>query len=162
MSVPTNRLRRHFITRLQQFLHKNLEGLIDDQVERHLLSRFLVYGDKSRLIIADTAIVNNALFNLISGWIIVEDYVFFGHNVSILTGTHDYHKLGIQRQTSAPDSGHDIIIKCGAWLASNVTVVGPCVIGEHSVVAACSLVNSNVPPYSIVAGIPARPIGSVQ
>ena len=35
-------------------------------------------------------------------------------------------------------------------------------IGDHAVVGACSFVNHDVPPYTIAAGVPARPIGVVR
>src|SRR5215204_3131330 len=59
------------------------------------LFRPMVYGDPARLHIAPTAVVNNALFNLSSGEITVGDYAFFGHNVSVLTGTHDWTTFGV-------------------------------------------------------------------
>ena len=51
--------------------------------------------------------------------------------------------------------GRDIVVGEGAWLASNVTVVGPCTIGEHAVVGVGSLVLHDVEPYTVVAGVPA-------
>ena len=112
-------------------------------------TQYLVYGNESRLILAKTAILQNALFNVMSGKIIVEDYVFFGHNVSILTGTHDYHKTGSERQKAVPSSGRDIIIKKGVWIASNATILGPCVIGENSVIGPCCLIDKDVPPSTV-------------
>jgi acetyltransferase-like isoleucine patch superfamily enzyme len=41
-------------------------------------------------------------------------------------------------------------------------VLGPCRIGDHAVVAAGALVKDDVPPYAIVAGVPARVVGSVR
>lgn len=131
-------------------------------IKKVIVHEYLVYGDKERLEISPTAVVNNALFNLSSGKVIVEDYSFFGHNVTILTGTHDCKKTGLERQNSAPVSGRDILIKEGAWIASNATIIGPCTIGEHSVVAACSLVNRDVPAYSVVAGVPAKVIKLIE
>jgi acetyltransferase-like isoleucine patch superfamily enzyme len=106
--------------------------------------------------------MNNAFINLISGEVIIEEDVFFGHHVTLLTGTHDYRKFGKERQRSGPSSGRDIIIKEGAWVASNVTILGPCTIGEHSVIAAGSVVTKDVPPYTIVAGSPARIIKEIE
>lgn len=135
----------------------NLEIII-----KKLIEQPKIYGNVSRLKIDSTAIVNNATFNLISGNIIIKQYVFFGHNVSLLTGTHDYSKFNKERQQSAPNFGHNIIIEEGAWISSNATILGPCIIGEHSVVAACALVNSDVPPYSVVAGVPAKVIQNIS
>lgn len=120
------------------------------------LFRPIIYGDPARLHIAPTAIVNNALFNLSSGEITVGDYAFFGHNVSVLTGTHDFTKFGAERQVAVPTSGRDVVIEEGAWVSSNAIVVAPCRIGAHAVVGVGSLVLGDVEPYAVVAGSPAR------
>jgi acetyltransferase-like isoleucine patch superfamily enzyme len=131
------------------------------------LFRPLVYGDPARLHIDPTAVVNNALFNLSSGDVVVGEYAFFGHNVCIYTGTHDWTKFGAERQVAVPASGRDVVIEEGAWVSSNAVVVGPCRIGAHSVVGVGSLVLGDVEPYTVVAGNPAtlrrqipRPEGS--
>lgn len=129
--------------------------------QRRSLEVYRVFGDESRLTVARTAIVNNALFNLSSGTITVEDYAFFGHNVCLLTGTHDYAKRGLDRQAAIPESGRDIVVGRGAWVASNATVLGPCVIGENAVVAACSLVCGDVAPNVVVAGVPAKVVSAL-
>ena len=87
--------------------------------------------------------------NLISGTISIEDYVMFGYNVSVITGTHDMQKIGIERTKAFPKSGRDITIKRGAWIASNVTILGPCTIGENAVVGACCLVRHDIPANTV-------------
>jgi acetyltransferase-like isoleucine patch superfamily enzyme len=130
-------------------------------IKRRAVYCYSVYGDESRLSIARTAIVNNALFNLMSGNVRVDEYAFFGHNVCLLTGTHDYCRVDLERQTAIPASGRDIVIGRGAWIASNSTILGPCIVGEHAVVAACSLVTGDVAPYSIARGVPAKVISTI-
>ena len=125
------------------------------------LFKTLVYGDPARLHIAPTAIVNNALFNLSSGDITVGDYAFFGHNVSVLTGSHDWTKFGAERQVAVPTSGRDVIIEEGAWVSSNAIIVAPCRIGAHAVVGVGSLVMKDVDPYTIVAGSPAKVLRTI-
>ncbi|HZA31559.1 MAG TPA: acyltransferase, partial [Propionibacteriaceae bacterium] len=117
--------------------------------------------DPTRLHIAPTAIVNNALFNLSSGDITVGDYAFFGHSVSVLTGTHDWTKFGAERQVAVPQSGRDVVIEEGAWVSSNAIIVAPCRIGAHSVVGVGSLVLKDVEPYTIVAGSPAKVLRTI-
>jgi acetyltransferase-like isoleucine patch superfamily enzyme len=123
--------------------------------------RYLVHGDRARLRIHPTAVVNNALFNVGSGDITVGEYAFFGHNVSVLTGTHDITKFGRERQLAIPRSGRDIVIGEGVWVASNALVLGPCVIGAHAVVGGGSLVLGDVEPYTIVAGSPAEVLRTI-
>jgi acetyltransferase-like isoleucine patch superfamily enzyme len=120
------------------------------------LFRPLIYGDPGRLHLHPTAVINNALFNLSSGEVTIGEYAFFGHNVSVLTGTHDWTKFGAERQVAVPPSGRDVIIEEGVWVSSNAIIVAPCRIGAHSVVGVGSLVLRDVEPYTIVAGNPAR------
>ena len=126
------------------------------ETEDPSLFRPLIYGDPARLHVHPTAIVNNALFNLSSGDISIGEYAFLGHNVSVLTGTHDWTKFGAERQVAVPDSGRDVVIEEGAWVSSNVVLVAPCRIGAHSVVGVASLVLGDVEPYTVVAGSPAK------
>ena len=46
------------------------------------------------------------------------------------------------------------------WIASHAVILANVTIGEGSVIAAGSVVTKDVPPYSIVAGVPAKVIGS--
>ena len=139
-----------------------LEALVREAVTAQVatittdpLRQPLIYGDATRLHIHPTAVVNNALFNLSSGDITVGQHAFFGHNVAILTGTHDFTKFGAERQVAVPKTGRDVVIGEGAWLSSFAIVVGPCSIGAHAVVGVGSLVLDDVAPYTVVAGSPA-------
>jgi acetyltransferase-like isoleucine patch superfamily enzyme len=107
-------------------------------------------------------VVNDALFNVASGTITVERDAFFGHGVSLLTGIHDVGTIGPARGTRVPSTGRDIVIAEGAWVASNATVLGPCRVGRHAVVAAGAVVMSDVEDFAIVAGVPARCVGRVD
>ena len=127
-------------------------------IARRLLYTPVIHGDPSKVHADPTAVLNDALLNVSSGEITIGQHAFLGHRVSILTGTHDIEKFGAERQTAIPRSGRDVVIGAGAWVGSNATVIGPCRIGEHAVVGACSLVNEDVEPYTVVAGIPAKPL----
>jgi acetyltransferase-like isoleucine patch superfamily enzyme len=154
------RLLDSLITRV---LRAPLQAMVAEQVAEQVtelkldaLYSYRWHGDRSRLHIPDTAIVNNALFNMSGGTITLGEYAFFGHDVAVLTGTHDIQQFGRARQLAFPRSGRDVVIGDGVWLASHVLVFGPVTIGEHAVVAGGSLVRDDVAPYTVVAGRPAK------
>ncbi|HSA08498.1 MAG TPA: acyltransferase [Candidatus Moranbacteria bacterium] len=154
------------ITKLKQIIHlaiRNffLSGFYTKTFGTVYILKPRLFGDPARFKVSDSATINNAFLNTLSGKITIEDDVFFGQNVSVLTGSHDLNKFGKERFKAVVPDGNDILICKGAWIASNSTIIGPCVIGEHSVVAAGSVVNKNVPSYAVVGGIPAKIIKEI-
>lgn len=87
--------------------------------------------------------------------------MFFGHGVSIVTGTHDIELRGKARMHDTPVGGREIVIEEAVWIASNATVLGPCRIGAHAVVAAGAVVRCDVRPEETVGGVPAKHLGWV-
>lgn len=62
--------------------------------------------------------------------------------------------------TTLPDVPTRPIVICNdAWIGFNATVLKGVTIGEGSIVGACSLVTKDVPPFTVVAGSPARVVG---
>ena len=57
------------------------------------------------------------------------------------------------------DEYRDTKVGTGASLGANCTIVCGVTIGEHAFVAAGAVVNRDVKPYAVVAGVPARHIG---
>lgn len=53
----------------------------------------------------------------------------------------------------------DTVVKRGATLGANCTVVCGVTIGEYAFIGAGAVVNENVPPYALMVGVPARQIG---
>lgn len=52
----------------------------------------------------------------------------------------------------------DIVIGSDVWIGCDVKLFKGVKIGHGAVIGACSLVTKDVPPYTVVAGVPARPI----
>lgn len=93
--------------------------------------------------------------------------VWIGANVTLATPNHPF--LAKERlNADYPDGRHNleysepITIKDGCWICSNVTVSAGVTIGENSIVAAGAVVLNDVPPNSIVAGIPAKVIRQID
>ena len=53
-----------------------------------------------------------------------------------------------------------ITIEDDVWIAANTTILDGVTIGMGAVIAAGAVVNKDVPPYSVVGGVPARIIGN--
>jgi acetyltransferase-like isoleucine patch superfamily enzyme len=68
----------------------------------------------------------------------------------------------VERKENWSEGGHDIILREGVWIASNVTVIGPAEIGAHSVIAAGAVVRGNIPPGVMAAGVPAKVIRELK
>lgn len=154
---------------LARVLRRPVERLVAEAMNRYThgksddpLYRYQVHGKLERLHIDPTAVVNDALFNVSGGEITLGEHVFFGHQVAVLTGTHDITKFGRERQTTFPRSGRNVVIEEGVWVASHVVVLAPVRIGKHAVIASGSLVLEDVPPYAVVAGRPAKVIKMID
>lgn len=88
------------------------------------------------------------------GGLAIGDYVDISPGVWILTDSHDMHDP-LFREILAP-------VKIGnhAWIGSRALVLPGVTVGEGAVVAAGAVVTRDVEPYAVVAGVPARPIGT--
>lgn len=131
-------------------------------IQRVLLQTPRIFGDPKRVEIKTRhRTLNDVLINTFSGRVEIGEDCMFGHGVMLLTGTHDAHKHGEERRLAVPNEGHDIVLERGVWLASGVIVIGPARIGEHAVVAAGSIVRSDIPARTIYSGNPAIKISDV-
>lgn len=59
------------------------------------------------------------------------------------------------------DAFDETLVKSGATLGANCTVVCGCIIGRGAMIAAGAVVNSDVPDFALMVGVPARWSGAV-
>jgi acetyltransferase-like isoleucine patch superfamily enzyme len=90
----------------------------------------------------------------------LERQVTLAERVLILTHTNvGYHDHPLQ--ADFPAMAAPVVVETGSFLGANVTVLPGVRIGEQSFVAAGSVVTADVPPRTLVAGIPARPVRTI-
>lgn len=94
-------------------------------------------------------------------YIRIEDFVVIGPHVTVITGNHRIDAVGkyiteLTEKDKRPEDDSDVTIGTGAWIGANVTILKGVHVGRESVVAAGSVVTHDVPPYTIVGGVPAR------
>jgi UDP-2-acetamido-3-amino-2,3-dideoxy-glucuronate N-acetyltransferase len=93
----------------------------------------------------------------------IEDEVFVGHGVMFINDKYP-HAANVDGtiQTESDWSVTPTRVRHGASIGSNATILCGVTIGERAIVGAGSVVTRDVPPDTIVVGVPARPIRKVQ
>ena len=88
------------------------------------------------------------------GGITIGSSVSISHRVNIMTGSHDY------KSTNFQGIFKPIVIEDYAWIGVGATILQGVTIGRGAVVCAGAVVTKDVPAYAVVAGVPAKTIGS--
>lgn len=123
--------------------------------------RFKVYygGDITVFANATLTLGNESFFNSncmirCGKKITIGDYCAISHNVTI--SDSDFHVL-IEDGEEKPRLGQEgITIEDHVWIGTGVKILKDVTIGEGAVIAAGSVVTSDVPPHTLVGGIPAK------
>jgi len=82
------------------------------------------------------------------------------HRIDTVTTYPVQRRFGLEgmEQAGQPWSKGDVVIGNDVWIGRGAKILGGLSIGDGAVVAAWSVVTRSVPPYAIVAGVPARMI----
>lgn len=92
-----------------------------------------------------------------AGGVEIADWVLLGPDVIIYSQDHVFDHIDVPI-SMAPDKRAPIRIGCAAWIASRAIITAGVTIGEGAVVGAGAVVTHDVPPFTVVAGVPARVI----
>lgn len=88
------------------------------------------------------------------GHVTLGENVFIGPDVKICCVSHEIGEA--KRRAGVATKDGDIVIEDGAWIGIGATILPGVRIGKGSIVAAGAVVNKDVNPNSLVAGVPAR------
>ena len=89
------------------------------------------------------------------GKITIGDDVIIAQNVVLRASDHAHN------ETSSPiryqgHTGGSITVDNGVWIGANSVITRNVRIGEHSIIAAGSVVSKDIPPFVLAGGVPAR------
>ena len=91
-----------------------------------------------------------------SGGVTIGDGVLIAAGVVI---TSREHPVALPRYGVASDA--PVVIEDDVWLGAGAVILPGVTIGQGAIVGAGAVVTANVPPFTIVGGVPARQIGTV-
>jgi acetyltransferase-like isoleucine patch superfamily enzyme len=116
---------------------------------------YINYGKNTK--IGKNVFINFDCVFLDLGGITIEDNVLIAPKVSLLSEGHPISPN--ERGSLVPGKIH---IKKNAWIGAGATILPGVTIGENAVVAAGAVVSKDVPGNTIVGGVPAKIIKSID
>ena len=107
--------------------------------------------------IGKNVFINHDCSFLDLGGITIEDHVQIGPKVSLITENHP-----LDPSTRKSLDLKSILIKRNAWIGAGAIILPGITIGENSVIAAGAVVNKDVPDNTVVGGVPAKVIRTLD
>ena len=133
--------------------------------------RIFSLGDYS--VIESFACINNAvgdviigdhtrigLHNTIIGPVDIGSHVNLAQGITVSALNHNFSDTQ-KRIDEQGVSTNPVTIEDDVWVGANAVILPGVTIGEHCVVAAGAVVTKDVPPHSLVAGVPAKVIKNI-
>lgn len=117
------------------------------------INRHCYFMDPNRLVVGHYSHVNRLCTLDARGGLFIGNSVSVSHGVMLMTGSHDVNA------SNFPVVYKPITIEDYAWIGCGAIVLQDVRIGKGAVVAAGAVVTKDVPPYTIVGGVPAEIIG---
>ena len=128
-------------------------------------------GDYS--VIESFACINNAvgdviignytrigLHNTIIGPVTIGHHVNLAQGITVTALNHKFKNPDIRIDEQGV-STKPVVIGNDIWVGANAVILPGVTIGDHSVIAAGAIVTKDVPPHSLVAGVPAKIIKQI-
>ena len=121
-------------------------------------------GKPSHIYLHDyTLIQPGCRFIIHTGKVYIKKWSSLSCNCTVVTGNH-VPTVGVNQRilerNHVNDVEKDIHIDEDCWIGANVTILGGSHLHRGVIVGANSLVNKEIPPYAVIAGVPARIIAS--
>lgn len=79
-----------------------------------------------------------------------------GPEVFIYTQNHSFDKIDVNIDQQGWSDEEPVIIEDNVWIGSRVTILPGVTIGTGCIIGASAVVTKSMPPFSVVAGNPAK------
>lgn len=96
------------------------------------------------------------------GQIIIEDDVGIGAGVHMYVNNHRYTDTRVPVKYQGYDKVAPVRVCHGAWIGACAVLLAGITVGENAVVGAGAIVTKDVPPFTLVAGNPAKKIRDIH
>lgn len=103
----------------------------------------------------------NAVLASGQGGLVLGDDVLIGPQAVLVTGDHDFSRLDIPA-TQRDYTGKKITIGDNVWIGAGAVILGGVSVGSNAVVAAGAVVTRDVAAATVVGGVPAKAIKTLQ
>ena len=110
-----------------------------------------------RLEIGDDTMIGYHSHIMVVGQVTIGKHVLIADKVYISDNLHGFEDIG-RPVLAQPLTHRPVVIEDEVWIGENACVLPGVTVGRHSVIGSNSVVTKDVPPYSVVAGTPARVI----
>lgn len=88
----------------------------------------------------------------------IGDNVLMGPDVVVLTLNHEYSDINKPIGWQGMKPREKVVVSNNVWIGQRVMIMPGVKVGEGSIIAAGAVVTKDVPPYTIVGGVPAKVI----
>lgn len=88
--------------------------------------------------------------------ILIGNNIIMSERVTIVDHIHDYRDVNVPVIDQPIKSTGRIVIENGCFIGINAVITGGVRVGEHSIIGANAVVTRDVPPFTVVGGVPAK------
>jgi acetyltransferase-like isoleucine patch superfamily enzyme len=121
---------------------------------------FFDLGPEGEVDIGDFVTVVGAII-AVNSRVEIEDYSLIAHEV-VIADAAVAMPGGARSRTSGQRRPSTTVIGTNSWIGTRATIMAGVRIGEGAIIGAGAVVEDDVPPFAIVAGVPARRVGSAH
>lgn len=158
------KIRRSSFVRGGYYLYRLLFGYSSRKFgflnKNALLAPPIEFGNTKNVFIYGETKIGPAYISAVNAKFVIKKGCAVAGGLRVQTGNHARiigRFVGDVKESEKPDGyDKDVIVNEDVWIGSNVTLLAGVTIGRGATIAAGAVVTKEVPPYSIVGGVPAR------